>query len=263
MSAEPTQPAMASVIALDPAGFRAAQRRLAKDPLEAAAIIEEDRKRALEEVIVERAQARWDAYVRTRPEAYAPASYARLKSLQNPRERVSQWWASGTKTLLLAGNPGRGKTDAGYAICNEVAAEQLRNPSNARLDVRAIRIAELRELLVMPLGAHMVKDEQSAAVRARTISAVRTAHLLLIDDLTAAAITEAFRQAMHALIDYRVSAGLRTIFTMNAPDQGALKDVLDSSLGAAIVSRIRDDAVAVWVDGEDMRTFSKWDPFAT
>lgn len=214
-----------------------------------------------------RRRARWDAYDSTRPSMYRSAAYVDLGQpsgdRKDPIRKLLSWWRmSESKNLVIAGEPGRGKTHAAWAICNEVAVAD-RDAADARpVTVRAMTALRLREILV-PAPVHAARDEVASANRARVLEEARTATLLLIDDLTAANVTDWFRGELHGLIDYRNTANdTRTIVTLNAPSKAEFTGVMIDRLGQAIVSRLNDDAVYVWLDGPDRRIASTWDPFA-
>lgn len=250
----------ATITSLSSARWAAAKRRAAENPALVEALqAKYDAAEAAELAALRRGNL-WRAYTSSRPFEYEDSSYARLAPGQDPSGRVSGWWASDARNLLLCGKPGRGKTDAAYAVCNEVAGAVLEGVGKP-VTVQAVSIAELRDLLTLIPGAHEARDETASARRARRIRDITEADLLLIDDVTAAKITDAFRQALHTLIDTRVtSRGARTVLTMNADDPKAVTGVLMDTLGAAIVSRLRQRCAVAWIDGPDRRAW--WDPFA-
>lgn len=219
-----------------------------------------DEEASRQELRREQAVNRHNAYVATRPEIYRTASYDDFEPRDRNHAKIRGWWMSGAKNLLIAGHPGRGKTHAGMAICNQVAAAD-REGGKLPVTVRAYTAARVRELL-QPLGAHQQRDEVYAAALARDVRALAEADLVLLDDLTAEKMTDWLRSALHRIIDQRVSNNRRTIVTMNAPTQKLVGEHMTEQFGAPIVSRLRDDVVAVWLEGEDRRTGSTWDPFA-
>lgn len=258
----PRVDALATVAGLNAAAFRRAVRRVAENPAaaaEAIAAADEADARALAD---QRRQYRWAAYERTRPAAYRDANLKRLTDAQDPERRVSGWWQSGAKTLLLSGRPGRGKTEAAFAVCNQVAADDRDGRTSSRVLVQAWRAAELRDLL-QPLDRVESRDDAAWAERGRRLRALHGCDLLLLDDLTSVKVTEWFREELHLLLDRRVSEpGRRTIVTVNADEKASLGRELTANLGAAIVSRLRDGCSAAWIDGPDMRQHVTWDPFA-
>lgn len=265
MTAEPEGAAVPhapvpAVLAPFRAGIERARRQLERDPGLAEAIARDAHAELVAEQRNNRVQGQMGPYLAHRPSEYAESSYARLRPEQDPEQRVSRWWASESKSLILAGMPGRGKTDAAYAICNEVTAAML--DGGPIVAVRTVRMVELRDLLVMVPAAHVQRDEQESLRRANRITSLHKADLLLVDDVTSGNVTGALQQALHGLIDARVSNGRRTIYTLNAPSRTEVGAALDGALGAAIVSRLRDRTVAAWIDGQDMRRHTPWNPFA-
>ena len=238
--------------------------RALKDPQRAAAVerqMAEEREATREQIQTMARRNRFNRYKANRPTLFASASYADLDLNDKSHVKVARWWRGGSKTLVLVGEPGRGKTHGAYAICNEVAADDRDGRTGVPVVVRAHLASGLRDLL-QPVGPHLARDEVASGHRARDVNELYSADLLLIDDLSAANVTDWFREQMHKLIDYRVSNDQRTIVTLNAGSKQTLGQEMVERFGAAIVSRLRDDAVFVWLEGVDRRGFAKWDPFA-
>lgn len=257
----PRVDALATVAGLNAVALRRAVRRVQEDPAGAAAAIAAADARDAAELADRRRQYRWAAYERTRPAGYEHADLARLTPDQDPDRRVSGWWRSGSKTLLLSGRPGRGKTEAAFAVCNQVASDDRDGHTSRPVLVQAWRAADLRDLL-QPMDRQAARDDAAWAERGRRIRDLEWCDLLLLDDLTAVKVTEWFREELHLLLDKRVTTpGRRTIVTVNADEKKSLGQELASNLGAAIVSRLRDGCSAAWIDGPDMRTHTTWDPF--
>lgn len=216
-----------------------------------------------EEIQRIRRRNRFNAYASNRPSIYSTASYDDLDPANRDEAKIRNWWKSGAKTLMVAGEPGRGKTHGAYAVCNEVAAAD-RDGLGLGQSVRAYAATEIRDMLI-PLKPHEARDDVLSRDRAAAERALYEVDLLLIDDLTAAKVTDWFREAMHKVIDQRIANERRTIVTLNAPAAAPGKkgtsehsqqvvDHMVATLGAPIVSRLKDQAVWVWLDGADRRT---------
>lgn len=252
--------AAVAVTSLSSARLTAAMRRVAADPAAAEELVRQADEEARRAAAALARDNRWRTYLEHRPPEYETATYDCLTPGQDPDRKVTTWWASGARNLLLVGLPGRGKTMGAYAICNEVAAAS-RDGLTPPVSVHTIDVAELRSLLVSIPEAHEARDEVAAAAKARRRRDLFECDLLLVDDVTSARYTEAFGESFHHLIDARVtSADRRTILTMNAPEPKATADVLARTVGPAVMSRIKHRCVAAWIDGPDRRAW--WDPFA-
>jgi len=222
-----------------------------------------------EEIQRTRRRNRFNAYASNRPSIYSLASYDDLDPKDPTEAKIRGWWKSGAKTLMIAGEPGRGKTHGAYAVCNEVAAAD-RDGHGLGQSVRAYAATEIRDMLI-PLKPHEARDDVLSRDRAAAERALYEVDLLLVDDLTAAKVTDWFREAMHKIIDQRIANDRRTIVTLNAPAKQPGQDakahmqvVVDhmvTTLGAPIVSRIKDQAVWVWLGGVDRRTRATFNPF--
>lgn len=225
------------------------------------AALAEAAKEAFREAAATRASNRFNSYRVGRPAMFATAAYEDLDPAARDQVKVRRWWKSGAKTLVLAGLTGRGKTHAAYAICNEVAIADRDGKAEVPVTVRAHQAARIRDLLKPP-DVHLARDDVESGRRARERDELTSCGLLLIDDITAAQITDWFREEMHKIIDTRVTAGLRTIVTLNGSSKDDVGREMVQRLGAPIVSRLRDDAVFVWLEGVDRRQLADWDPFA-
>jgi DNA replication protein DnaC len=241
--------------------FLAAMARVQADPAAADALVAAAD--AHEEAVqIERArQARWDAYAKHRPAIFASRNYSTLLPQMNPKEKVSTWWKQGGTNLILAGLPGRGKTTAAYAICNEVAGAA--RDGGRPVTVRTWLTGDLMK----------AKDPVAVAQQKRIEQEVRTCDLLLLDDMTREAAGEGWtieewKQTLHSVLDERVGAledprpgqprvQRRTIFTLNAADQKDVTKKLVEHYGDPIFSRMKMNATAGWIEGKELR---RWKP---
>lgn len=245
---------------VDSPEYRAALARVAADPRAVDEQIAAVDREARAEIERTRRDRRYLAYANTRRHDYADADLGGLKPQQDPKRRVSHWWASGTRTLLLAGPSGHGKTHAAYAVANAVAEDD--RCARADATVRAHSAVELADAL-RPLGEHARRDPEVSARQARIYDDARTCDLLVLDDLGREQVTDWWRERLFSILDARASdRRLRTIITLNAGSRDAVATLFAERYGSPVQSRVEQDAVAAWIEGEPMRKVSAWDPFA-
>ncbi|MFB7890401.1 DnaA ATPase domain-containing protein [Cellulosimicrobium cellulans] len=238
--------------------------RMAEDPEYAAqvdAMMLADDERDREQLQRTQRRNRFNLYASNRPSIYSTATYADLDPTNGAQRTIAGWWKSGAKSLVIAGEPGRGKTHGAYAICNEVAAADRDGTSRLSVSVRAYTAADIRGMLV-PLKPHELRDDVRSRERTATERSLYEVDLLLIDDITAVKVTEWFRESVHKILDQRIANDRRTIVTMNGPSLDGMPDYMVETFGAPIVSRLRDQAIWTWLDGVDRRQKATFDnPF--
>lgn len=166
---------------------------------------------------------RWE---RRLPARYVDAALDQLDGVQNPDGIVAGWVDSGRLNMVLAGNPGAGKTYAAYAVGNH-AVRAL------GWSVEGWTAPDLNDAL-RPGGGGT--------------EGIETCDLLIVDDLGRERVTEWTLEQLHRILDARNRAKLRTIVTTNmTSDQWVRR------YGAAVVDRVLDDAVVVRVNGPTRR----------
>lgn len=203
----------------------------------------------------ERRLHRVAGYLHRRPPEYAAASFDRLKPQQNPKNKITGWLESGAKTLLLLGPSGHGKTDAAYSIGN--AAVEL------GLWVDAWYIPELHRQL-RPLEPHERYDGGLTASRARAMNDLRDCGILLFDDLgredAAGWGVERWRSTLADILNHRVSSSTRrNVVSANVSSKANAVEELRQRYGDPIVTRLCQDSVPAWIEGDPLRQFAKWE----
>lgn len=130
------------------------------------------------------------------------------------------------KNLVLHGDVGTGKTHMSW----ELARRYL-----ARVPARV-------EILT---SSQMVRSFRGDSCDP-TIDRLQSAHLLVLDDVGASALTPWVDDALFAVIDHRYAWRRPTVVTTNLSD-------LRVALGERMASRLAQDAIAVPVVGADRR----------
>lgn len=176
----------------------------------------------------QQAAARHRQFESSVPERYRSASYADLDPHLQARDVVAGWLDSPSRTLLLTGNVGTGKTHAAYAV--------LRDAATRGMWVAGSTVSGI--LRALRPGA-----DPSPVPRRAELSSV-----FLFDDLAAERNTEWAIEQVGEIIDSRHREHRRQIVTTNAS-----KADLVTHFGDRIVSRLLDSATLARFDGPDRR----------
>lgn len=281
-----TPPTLADTIAefQESAGgaLEAAMARIAREtPEEAAAALAVADAEALREAAAARAEYRRRRYEEARPKVYSFATFDSLTSQQDPDGRGRQWLASGHKNALIVGPSGHGKSFLAYTIGNHAVRDGLW--------VEAWSVSELLQALA-PLPVHARSDETRSRRQENILDSVRECHLLILDDLgseegSGYVADQNVRTITDILNARDTDPKRRTIVTLNGDRTAHLADdppapgcktreqkVRDVKLaaansiairyGARIATRLQNDMVGIWVEGECFRRAAEWDPFS-
>lgn len=155
------------------------------------------------------------------------------------------------KSLYMwSANPGTGKTTSACALINAWIArdylgaikkgEQPRQFSAVYFDVN--------EFQTTYNLATMTRDDEAMAKVGERIKRVQDAPFAVLDDIGVRGATEAFRSYLHAVINYRVTNALPTVYTSNLPIE-ELARVFDDRM----YDRIRDQAGVIHFAGKSKR----------
>ncbi len=229
-------------------------------------------RQATRDIDMHRRQVRWEEYVNgplgdgtigARRYDYAGATIADLDpDGQDPQRRVSQWWRSPHRTLFLAGPADSGKTHAGHAITNTVAALDRDTCGAAPVTVRTYSVVELAAFLRFDAG--------DAKTRQAVLRDVTSCDLLLLDDLGREVVKDWWREQLFRILDARASdKRLRQIITANFSEKEKVWATMTHNVeaggkgyGSPITSRVQQDCLAAWLTGRPHRTLATWsDPF--
>lgn len=171
------------------------------------------------------------------PPIYRRAHLSALHEAQQPAT-LKRWIAAqDARNLFLVGPNGTGKTWAAYAILNDVAASMLVRRPVAVYGPSACSLAALLDAL-----------RPQAPEPERTWERVKSAPLLLLDDMAHTRPTDWAVERMWMLADHRTTHDLRTIVTTNTTEK-----LLAEAWSLATLDRLVDASVAVKVLGESLR----------
>lgn len=156
-----------------------------------------------------------------------------------------------TKSLYLwSESPGTGKTTTASALLNAWIAEdylgsikrgeQPKQLSAVFLDVNAFQTDYNL--------ATMTNDDEAMERIGAKIKRVQSAPFAVLDDIGVRDATDAFRAYVHAVINYRVTNGMPTVYTSNLPIAEMAK-VFD----ARLYDRMRDQCGEIHFAGESKR----------
>lgn len=158
-----------------------------------------------------------------------------------------------SRTLILAGGTGNGKTQAAYATAAQAARfGAMMWDSETRQELRRPLI--VRGWSVNNYLRALLPDGSPDPVWKIRHSAV-WAELLILDDLGAeldATAREWMRKEIADLLDDRLERNLRTIFTTNLAS-----DVVEDRLGDRLWSRIQQHSTCLEFTGPDRRAIKK------
>jgi DNA replication protein DnaC len=155
------------------------------------------------------------------------------------------------KSLYLwSESPGNGKTSSAVALMNEWimtnyigslkrGIQALQTPA-VFLDVNAFQTDYNL--------ATMTNDESEMAKIKATIQRTQTAPFAVLDDIGVRSASEAFRAYVHAIVNYRTTNGLPTVFTSNLPIE-EMAVVFDGRL----YDRMRDQCAILYFEGKSKR----------
>lgn len=164
-------------------------------------------------------------YRRQLPPAFAGARIGDIDP--EPRRIMLDWLASHSRTLVIAGRVGVGKSYAAYALATHAMETGV----------------EIAAWTVPDLLAALAPEGDPDALRVS-----RRVPLLLLDDLGVEKSSDWRVEQITGLADARTRAGLRQIVTTNAgyPE-------LAERYGERVMSRLTGGAVAVKLTGPDRR----------
>lgn len=139
--------------------------------------------------------------------------------------------------ICLVGPPGTGKSHLAYAILNELLAKHL-------VVGAAGTVPEILDALRPTVG-----DKGQTLPAENRLEFLKTADIVVLDDLGVERQTEWALERLFVLLNARYNNQLPTIITSNL----RLEEVDASLEWERIVSRIKEMCVTVVIDGQDYR----------
>jgi DNA replication protein DnaC len=155
------------------------------------------------------------------------------------------------KSLYLwSESPGTGKTTTAIAILNEwLIAHYLGSLKRNRQAIQTpAYFLDTNEFQTQYNLATMTNDEAAMSAIKATIQRTQTSPFAVLDDIGVRSASEAFRAYVHAIVNYRTTNGLPTVFTSNLPIE-EMADVFD----ARLYDRMRDMCAVLHFNGESKR----------
>lgn len=180
-----------------------------------------------------------------------PKIYRMLDAYVKTFERQFQAEGERIKSLYLySRNPGTGKTTSAVAVLNEWLVTHFLGSLKRRrqpLQLPAYFL-DVNEFQTRYNLATMTNDEDEIERTRDEIRKCQTVPFLVMDDIGVRGATEAFRSYLHAIINYRTTNGLPTVYTSNLPIED-MAQVFDDRL----YDRMRDQCADLHFEGESKR----------
>lgn len=125
---------------------------------------------------------------------------------------------------LFSKSPGTGKTTTATAVMNTFIVEHYlgalkRGLKPQQMPAYFLDVNEWQTLFNEFNRKHIPQEvaEKASAEYYSRMQKAKTAPLAVLDDIGVRSATEAFRGDLHAIINYRVTNGLPTVYTSNLP----------------------------------------------
>jgi DNA replication protein DnaC len=190
--------------------------------------------------------------LRSSPAREAQAkTYAILDKYVATFERQFEDGGERIKSLYLwSESPGNGKTTTATALLNEwIIANYLGSLKLGRQALQTPAVfLDVNSFQTDYNLATMTNDESEMAKIKATIQRTQTAPFAVLDDIGVRSASEAFRSYVHAIVNYRTTNGLPTIFTSNLPIE-EMAVVFDGRL----YDRMRDQCAVLHFEGKSKR----------
>jgi DNA replication protein DnaC len=157
------------------------------------------------------------------PKLFRDTDKSRLPSLLTT---AIDAWNYGPQGLAFAGPSGRGKTRAMFLLLERLARTH---------SVEFITATDFGHVAAEQFSDDAIERNQAK----EKLRAIRSARVLLVDDLGKARLTERVETELFGLFDARTSAGHPTMWTSNLSAQG-LKAMVSPDKAAPLLRRLTD-----------------------
>lgn len=180
-----------------------------------------------------------------------PKIYETLRKYASTFERMFESDGERIKSLyLFSESPGTGKTTSASALINEyIIANYIGSLKRSKQALgRPAYFLDVNAFQTDYNLATMTNDESEMNAIKATIKRTQQAPFAVLDDIGVRSASEAFRAYVHAIINYRTTNGLPTVFTSNLPIE-EMATVFDERL----YDRMRDQCAVLTFGGESKR----------
>lgn len=172
-------------------------------------------------------------------------------------ERYADLFTGGTEksAYLWSESPGTGKTTSAAALAIEWITRQYigalrKGEQPAQLLAYFLDVNAFQRLYTGFTRGGIPKEvaEKNSAIYYQQMAAAERAPFAVFDDIGVRSDTEGFRGDLHAVINYRVTNGLPSVYTSNLPIK-EMATVFD----ARLYDRIRDNCGEIHFEGASKR----------
>ena len=152
---------------------------------------------------------------------------------------------------LYSANPGTGKTTTACALINEwliahCVGAWRRGGQPRQVPAYFLDVNEFQSRYNL---ATMTNDTEDLERIKSEIKRAQVAPFAVLDDVGVRSTTDAFRGYLHAIVNYRVTNGLPTVYTSNLP----IKDLPRVFGEERLADRMRDMCLEIEFTGESRR----------
>ena len=148
---------------------------------------------------------------------------------------------------------GTGKTTTAITLLNEYVLDSVKHHLQKKKELKHnpalfVKASEFQNKYNAQFRGSIDSQQQASDMFYRFKNRMKKVELLVVDDIAIRDTTEAFKNELFEIVDYRVTEGLATIYTSNHP-----LPVVKQLLGDRIASRIEGGCVQVAFTGKDHR----------
>lgn len=153
---------------------------------------------------------------------------------------------------------GTGKTTTAITILNEYLFYRVKQHLKREREITYlpsffVKASEFQNVYNAQFRGDVARQKESSEAFYQLKRKMKHSELVVIDDIAIRDMTDALKNELFEIIDYRVTEELTTIYTSNF----ALEQIIEM-LGERIVSRIDASTYALALTGDDMRKKKGW-----